>query len=163
VDLSSGSLYRVYAENLMGPKLLIAMLVMALAGANSGLASLCAAYCMSSTSAGRAVAHPHMDSQQDRESTSQNLHAHRNGAECAECPPTSENSLKQKADCASLDQMQTLKEGSFNLDAPGEAAQVDAVSTPNYTVACPCDGESLVFDASRTILSLPSPSLPLRI
>jgi hypothetical protein len=152
-------------SGLMGPKLLVAALVATLAGANSGLASLCAAYCMSSASAAGTAVHSHQTkSQADHASTNQNIHAHHNGAECAECPPISGNSLEQKADCASLDQMQTLKESSFNLDAPRAVAHFDAADTPVHADGILWDGErSLVFDAPRTIRSFPSPSLPLRI
>jgi hypothetical protein len=152
-------------KNLIGPELLVAVLVAALSGANSGLASLCAAYCSSSASAASAGAHSHQTkAPAGSASTSQNIHAHHNGAECAECPPISGNSLKQKADCASLDQMQTLKEDTFNLDAPRGLAVFDAADTLVHAVGILWDGERpLVFDASRTIRSFPSPSLPLRI
>jgi len=148
----------------MGPKVLVAVLVVALSGVNSGLASLCAAYCSSSASTASAGAHSHQTKSPGSASTSQNIHAHHNGAECTECPPISGNSLKQKADCASLDQMQTLKEDTFNLDAPRGLAVFDAADTLVHAVGILWDGErSFVFDASRTIRSFPSPSLPLRI
>jgi hypothetical protein len=60
--------------------------------------------------------------------------------------------------------MQTLKEGSFKLDAPRGLALFDAADTPLHAVGLLWDGErSLVFNASRSIRSFPSPSLPLRI
>jgi hypothetical protein len=139
--------------------------VLALSGANSDLASMCAAYCMSSSSVGSAAVHHHqMDSQPDPTSISQNIHAHHNGAECAECPPPSGNSAKQKADCASLAQMQALKRGSFNLHAPSGLIQFDATQTPVRAAGLTLGTErSLVFDTSRTTRSFPSPLLPLRI
>lgn len=151
-------------SNLMGAKLLVAMLVLALSGANSGLASLCAAYCMSSASAASAAHRHHTNSQAGPASTSQNIHVNHKGVECAECPPTSGNSLKQKADCASLDQIQILKEDSFNLDAPSGITQFAAADTPVRAVGLTWDDErSFVFAAPRTTRSFPSPPLPLRI
>ena len=155
----------MYTQNLMRPKLAIAILVLALSGANSGAASICAAYCMSSAAGGSAAVHHHqMDSQPSPTSISHHIHAHHTGAECAECGPKSGNSLSPKADCASLDQIQALKEGSFSLDAPSGAAQFEVADTPDYTLGLTHDGErSLVFDASRTIRSSNPASVPLRI
>jgi hypothetical protein len=151
----------------MRPKLVIAILVLALSGANSGAASICAVYCMSSAAAGSAAGHHHqMESQPAPASISHHVHAHHQGAECAECPSKSKsrNSLNQKADCASMVQVQALKEGSFSLDAPSGAAQFDIARTPAYTLGLASDGKrSLVFDASRTIRSSSSASVPLRI
>lgn len=156
---------RVYTQNLMRSRLVIGILVLAVSGANSGAASMCAAYCMSSEAVGSAVFHHHqMESQPGPTSISHHIHAHHKRAECAECPPKSANSLNQKADCASLVQIQALKEGSFSLDAPGGVAQFDVADTTAYTLGLPCDGErSLFFDASRTIKSSSSASVPLRI
>jgi len=149
----------------MGPRLLIAVLALALSGANSDLASMCAAYCMSSSSVGSAAVHHHqMDSRPGPTSISRHIHAHHNGAECAECPPTSGNSVKQKSDCASLAQMQALEEGFFNLDAPSGRIHFDATQAPDRVAGLTWSaGRSLVFDTSRTTGSFPSPSLPLRI
>jgi hypothetical protein len=149
----------------MRPGLLIAVLVLALSGANSDLASMCAAYCMSSSSAGSAAVHHHqMDSQPGLASISHPIHSHDKDAKCAECPPTSGNSVKQKADCASLAQMQALKEGSFHLAAPSELIQLDASQTAVRVVGLTWDAErSLVFDTSLTIRNLRSALLPLRI
>ncbi|HXN51229.1 MAG TPA: hypothetical protein VN943_04770 [Candidatus Acidoferrum sp.] len=149
----------VYPQNLMRPKLVIAILVLALSADNSGVASMCAAYCMSSVSV-----HHHMESQPGSTSISDHIHAHHKGAECTECPPKSGNSLNQKADCASLVQVQALKEGFFSLDAPSGAAQVHVADSPGYTLGSACDGErSLAFYASRTIRNSNSASVPLRI
>ena len=151
-------------SNLMGSKLLVAVLVVALSGSDSGLASLCAAYCSSSASAASAAIHPHqMKSQVGSASTSQNIHAHHNGAECAECRPISGNNLKQKPDCTSLDQMQTLKEDTFNLDTPSGVTHFEAADTAVHAVGLPGKGEhSFAFHSSRSIRSIPSSSLPLR-
>jgi hypothetical protein len=125
------------------------------------VASMCAAYCMSSASVGSAAAHHHpMDSQPSPTSISHHIHAHHKDAECAECPPTSGNTLNQKADCTNWVQIQALKEASFSLDAPSGAAQFDVADT----LGLACDGQhALVFDPSRTIRSSSSPSVPLRI
>ena len=156
---------RVYTQHWMRPRLIIAVLVLALSGANSDLASMCAAYCMSSSSAGSGAVHHHqMDSKPGPTSVSRHIHAHHNGAECAECSPTSGNNVKQKADCASLVQMQALKEVFFNLAAPSGPIQFDATQTPVRAAGLTWGAErSLVFDASRTTRSFPSPLLPLRI
>jgi hypothetical protein len=146
----------------MGSRLLVAVLVVTLSGANSGLASMCAAYCMSSATAGTAAAHSHQTkSQQNPANVSHHVHQ---GPECAECPPNSGKRLNQKADCASLIQIQTLKQDSFNLNVPHAIAQFDAADMPVHAVGLPSNGErSFVFDASRSIRSFPSSSLPLRI
>lgn len=152
-------------SNLMGPKLLVAVLVVTLSGANSGLASMCAAYCMSSASAASAAVHSDQaKSQAGPASTNQNIHPHHNDAECAECPPKSGNSLNQKADCAGLIEIQTLKQKSFNLDARRGLALFHAADPPIHALDLPSNGErSLVFDGSLRIRNLPSASLPLRI
>ena len=146
-------------------KLLIAVLVLTLSGANAGVASMCAAYCMSSGSVGSAAVHHHqMDPQPSPTSISNHNHTRHHGANCAECPPTSGNSLSSKADCASLVQIQALKQGSFSMDTPSGVAQFEVADTPAYTLGLTRDSErSLVFDASRTIRSSSSPSVPLRI
>src|SRR5712691_10097575 len=101
-------LSRVYAENVMRLKLPIAVLVLALSGANSSLASMCAAYC--TASAGGASTHHQMESEPNPATISHHINTHHHGADCAECPPKSGNSLKQKSDCAALVQVQALKE-----------------------------------------------------
>src|SRR5467141_872890 len=146
-------------------KLLIAVLVLTLSGANAGAASMCASYCMSSESVGSAAVHRHqMDSQPSPTSISQHNHARHHGADCAECPPTSGNSLSPKADCSRLVQIQALKEGSFLFDAPSGVAHVAAADTPADAHGLAGSGErSLLFGASQTIRSLNTPPVPLRI
>lgn len=149
----------------MVPKLVVALLVVAMSGANSGLASLCAAYCMSSASAASAAAHPYqMESRQNPAGVGHHIHAHHQGTECPECPSKPGKSFNQKADCASSDQMETLKQDSFNLVAPHGLTLFDAADTHVRAVGLTWDGKrSFVFDASRPMISLPSTSLPLRI
>jgi hypothetical protein len=143
----------------MGPKLLIAVLVLRLSGANFELASMCAAYCMSSASV-----HHHMESQAGPITISHHIHARHKGAECAECPPISANSLNQKADCTSLVQMEALRETSFSFDAPSGAAHVDAPDIVGDTLALAGDGEpSLLFGTSRKIRSSCTAAVLLRI
>src|SRR5712664_4029653 len=125
----------VYAQNLMGPKLLIAVLVLTLSGANSDLASMCGAYCMSSASV-----HHYTESKPGPITISHHMHAHHKGAECAECPPKSGISLNQKSDCASLVQIEALKEGSFSLGTPSGVAQ-DLAETPTDGRALACHRE----------------------
>jgi hypothetical protein len=158
-------LSRVYSQNRMRPKLVIAILVLALSGANSGLASVCAVYCMSSSSAGSATVHHHqMGSQPNPTSISHHTHANHTGGECAECPPKSGNSLNQKADCTGLVQIQALKEGSFALDAPSGVAQFDVADTPADALALAGRGErSVPFDASHATRNSNPASVPLRI
>jgi hypothetical protein len=155
----------VYAQKRMGTRILIAVLAVTLAGANSGLASMCAAYCMSSSTVGSAAApFPQNDSQQNPASVGHHIHAHHQGAECAECPPASGDSLKQKSDCSTLVQIQTLKEGAFNLDAPRAVAPFHAADTQGQSVGLAQHGErSSSFDTSRSFKSFPPASLPLRI
>ena len=146
-------------------KLLIVVLVLALPGANSGLASMCAVFCMSSSSAGSAGLHHHqMESQPSPTSISHHIHAHHQGAECAECPPKSGSSLNQKADCASLVQVQARQEGSFNFEASSRSVHMDVPGTPHDAIALAGGGErSLPFDSSHTIRNSDPASVPLRI
>jgi len=147
-------------------KLLIAVLVLTLSGANAGVASMCAAYCMSSGSVGSAaVHHRQMDPQPSPTGISHHNHTRHHGADCAECPPTSGNSLSPKADCSSLVQIQALKEGSFSFDAPGGGvAYVAVADTPADALGLAGSGErSLLFDTSQTIRSFNTPPVPLRI
>jgi hypothetical protein len=156
---------QVYAQNLMRSKLVIAILGLALSGVNSGAASMCAAYCMSSASVGSAVAHHHqMESQPGPTSISHHIHGLHHSANCAECPARSGNSLNQKGDCASSVQIQALKEGTFSLDAPSGVPQFDPADTPDYAIGLAYNGEhSSVLDTSRTIRSSSFASVPLRI
>lgn len=145
-------------------KLLIAVLALTLSGANAGVASMCAAYCMSSESVGSVVHHHQTNSHPSPTSISHHNHTVHLGGDCAECPPTSGNSLIAKADCSSLVQIQALKEGSFSFDAPGGAAHVAVADTPADVLGLAGSGErSLLFDASQTIRSFNTPPVPLRI
>src|SRR6267378_3819196 len=132
----------------MRRKLLIAVLVLTLSGANAGVASICAAYCMSSGSVGSAaVHHRQMYSQPSPTRISHHNHARHHGA-----------------DCSSLVQIQALKEGSFSFDAPGGVAHVAVADTPAEALGLAGSGErSLLFDASQTIRSFNTPPVPLRI
>jgi hypothetical protein len=131
--------------------------VLALSGTNSDLASMCAAYCMSSAS----VPH-HTVSRPGPITTSH--HIHHKGAECAECPPGPANRLNQKADCTSLVQIEALKEGSFSFAAPSGVAHVNAHDTAAAAVALTDDSHpSLLLDTSRRIRSSDTASVPLRI
>ena len=159
------NLSQVYAQNCMRPKRLIAVLVLALSGANSGLASMCAAYCLSSSSVGSAAVHHHkMDSQPSPTSISHHLHAHHKGVECPECPPKSGNNLNQKADCASCVQFPALKEASFSFGAPRGVAHVHVVGMPARAFTLASDGERfLPVSAPNKIRSFNPVSAPLRI
>src|SRR5437588_10239963 len=111
----------------MRPKLLIAVLVLALSGANSGLRSMCTAYCLSSSSVGSAVAHhDKMESHPGPTSISHHMHAHHKGAEGAERPPRPGHSLSEEAVRASSAELQPLKEPYFALHAPREVSRVQA-------------------------------------
>jgi hypothetical protein len=149
----------------MRHKVVIAILVLALSGANSGAASMCAAYCMSSASAGSAAVHHHpMESQPNPASISHHIHAHHKGADCAECPPKSGSSVNQKADCASLLQVQALKEGSFSFEPSSGAAHLDVAHTPADTLELAGGGErSIPSNASHEIGNTNPASVPLRI
>jgi hypothetical protein len=157
---------RVYAQNLMGTKLLISVLALLLSVADSGAALICAASCMSSPPRAGALVHHHeMDSQPS--ATYQRQHAHRHGAPCAECPPRgrnrSGNSLNQASDCNSLSEIRALTEGSFSVDAPTGVARVLA-NRPADGLALGSDGQqSFLFGDSPTTRSSGSPLLPLRI
>jgi hypothetical protein len=163
----------VYAQDLVGTKLLIAILVLALSGTNSDLASMCAAYCMSSASVHHdmesqplSVANRGADSNRfpSAITISHHIHAHHKSAECAECPPRPANSLNQNADCTSLVQMEALKEASFPFDAPCGVAHVDSSDTAADALALAGDGEpSLLFGTARRIRSSCTASVPLRI
>ena len=148
----------------MRPKLLIAVLALTLSGANAGVASMCAAYCMSSESVGSAVHHHQMDSHPSPTSISHHNHTGHLGADCAECPPTSGNTLSPKADCSSLVQIQALMEGSFSFDAPSGVVHVAVADTPADALGLAGSGErSLLFDASQRIRSFNTRPVPLRI
>lgn len=151
--------------NLMRLKLLIAVLMLTLSGANAGVASMCAAYCMSSEFVGSGAVHHHqMASQPSPTSVSHHFHSHHHASNCAECPADSANSLNEKSDCSSLVQIQALKEGSFSFDAPGGVAHVAVADTPAEALGLAGSGErSLLFDASQTIRSFNTPPVPLRI
>ena len=149
----------------MRPKLLIAILVLALSGANSGAASLCAAYCMSSASVGVAALHHHrMQPQRSPTSMSHHTHARHHGAPCAECPPELGDSLNQRSDCSSLGQVQALKEGSFSFEPSSGAAHIDIPNTPIEALASARGNErSIPFDSSHAIRNPHAASVPLRI
>ncbi len=148
---------------MMRPRLLIAVLVLTLSGTNCDAASICAAYCMSSAFAGRAAVHHQMESQSGATNTDDHIHTG-NQATCAECPPELGNNLNQSADCASLVQIQALKEASFSFDAPSGVAQVDVPDTSAHAVALADDTQSSsLFDTSPRIRSSNPAAVPLRI
>jgi hypothetical protein len=135
-------LSRVYAQNWMQTRLLISVLVLTLSGANSGAASMCAAYCMASEPLGSVAAHHHqMESQPGLTSISQHFRSRHYAASCAECPPDQGNSLNEKADCARLAQIQGLKEGFVSLNAPSGVAHVQLLDMPVRALALESAGE----------------------
>jgi len=142
----------------MGFKLLIAVLVLTLSGANSDLASMCAAYCLSSGP------HHHMESQSSPTVGGHHFHSHHHAANCAECPPDSANSLNQKVDCANLVQIEALKESSFSLDAPSKVTHFRVAGTSAAGLSLTTVRErSLVFCAFNAIRSSNPAAVPLRI
>ena len=150
--------YLVCILKLMGFKLLIAVLVLALSGANSDLAAMCAAYCMFS------APHLYMESQPGQTSVSHHFHSHHHTANCTECPPDSANSLSRKADCANLVQIEALKEGSFSFEAPSKVAQFHVAGTSTEGLSLASDRERpLLLCASHAIRSSNPASVPLRI
>jgi hypothetical protein len=68
-------------------------------------------------------------------------HSRNNDANCTECPADSANSLNQKADCASLVQVQALKEASFSIDAPRGVPHIEVVGARARPLALESDGE----------------------
>lgn len=158
---------QVYPQDLMRTRLQASMLVLLLSGANSGAPAICAAYCMSSASAVGGRVHHHQtgsNSQPSPKTISRYTHSHHRGAPCAECPSASEYALNEKGDCASLVQIQALKESAFSLDVPNRVVQIDFVDAPNADLSVACDREPcLVFDTSQIVRSSDPPSLPLRI
>jgi hypothetical protein len=165
-DCKSGIFVRqllwVYPQITMGIKLLTAVLVLLLSGANSGAALICAASCMSSAPlAGAAVHHHEMESQQS--TTQARQHSHHHGAPCAECPPTVGSSLNEKSTCTRLSETQALREGSFSLKSPTGVAP-SQVNRPADGLALGSDcQQSFLFADSPTSRSAGPPLLPLRI
>lgn len=112
------------------------------------------------------VHHHQMESKSQLGGTSvrRHIHARHQGAPCAECPPASQYGLSQKADCASLVQIQALKENSFFLNPPNKVAQTDVADAPYSNLPLVGDREqSLVFDTSQAVRSFNPASVPLRI
>jgi len=143
----------------MRPKLLIAVLVLTLSETNCDLASMCAAYCMSPASV-----HHHVGSRPSTVAISHQMHADHHGAECAECPPKSANSLNEKPDCASFAEIQALKEASLSLDAASVVARVQVVEMLARALASASDGERFSpLNAPNKIRSFDPVSAPLRI
>ena len=158
-------LSRVYAQNSMRPRLLIASLVLALSGSNSGATAMCAAFCMSSALEGSALAHHHnMGSQQRPTTAAHHFQPQYRQANCSECPPGSGSNLKDKTDCSRLLQIQALKEGSVSLNTPGGVAQVHALDTPTQALAAAGnDDRFLPLKARYKLTSFSPVSAPLRI
>jgi hypothetical protein len=150
----------------MRPRLLTAVLVLMLSGTNCDAASICAAYCISSASAGSAAVHHHQrESQPAATNISHHIHAYHHAADCPECPPELGNNLNQSADCAGLVQIQAIKEASFSFDAPRGVAHVDLPHTPADALVLADGGEpaALLCDTSQRIRTSDPPSAPLRI
>jgi hypothetical protein len=146
-------------------RLLISTLLLALLGANSGASAMCAAYCLSATSAASAAAHHHqMEPPPISTSTSHHAHSRHHGAACAECPSTSEYGLSQQVDCAKFVQIQALKEASFSFDAPSGVVQLDVADTSAAALSLASHRQRFLFrDASPTFRSCHSASVSLRI
>jgi hypothetical protein len=149
----------------MRPRLLIAVLVLMLSGTNCDAASICAAYCMSSASAGRAAVHHHqMESRPGAANVPHHIHTRNQAAYCTECPPDLRNRLNQSADCAGLVQIQALREASFSFDAPSGVAHGDVARTPAAALALANNGEPvLLCDTSHRIRTPDPGPVPLRI
>jgi hypothetical protein len=149
---------RVYAQNLMGNKLLIPILVLLLSGADSGAVLSCAASCMSSAPLAAAVVHYEMPT-----ASHPSQHAHHHGAPCSECPRKAGNSLNQEPGCNSLSEIRALKESGFFLDGrTGVAcARFDRPSADSLASGSDCQ-QPFLFGDSATSRSSP-PLLPLRI
>lgn len=159
-----GQSSHVYAQGLMRTRLLALVLVLLLSGTNSGATALCAAYCISSVGSA-ALHHHHMESnsQLSPTSVSRHIHSRHRGTPCAECPPASQYGLTQKADCASLVQIQALKQNSFSLNGPNKISQLDVAHAPDSLPLVGDRERSLVFDTSQAVRSLNPASVPLRI
>jgi hypothetical protein len=145
--------------------LLTATLLLALLGANSGASAMCAAYCLSSTSAASAAVHHHqMEPQPISTSTNHHAHTRHHGAACAECRSTSQYGLSQQVDCAKFVQIQALKEASFCFDAPSGVVQIDVADTSAGALSLASHRERFLFrGASPTFRSFNSASVSLRI
>jgi hypothetical protein len=95
---------------------------------------------------------------------SHHTHARHHGAPCAECLAELGDSLNQKADCASLGQVQALKEGFFCFEPSSGAAHIDVRNTPIEALALASgDERSIPFDAFHAIRNSRAASVPLRI
>jgi len=152
-------LLRVYPRILMGSKVLAAVLVLLLLGADSNARLICTASCMSSaTVAGAAVHHHEMDSQSG--AMRANEYSHHHGARCAECPPNVEN---QTSNCIRLAEVQALREGSFSLDTPTGVTPIPVNrSADGLALNSDCERHFLFADSAGNRSSGPH-LLPLRI
>ena len=155
----------MYAQKLMRPKLLIAVLALMLSGIDCDAASICANRCMSSASAAGVVVHHHqMESQAVNTSIGHHIHTRTHGAYCTECPPEVGNNLNQSADCHGVLQIQASREASLTFDTHRGVAHVDVSHTPAGALAlADSGGPTLRCDTSPRIRTSDPGSVPLRI
>ena len=123
----------MYSQTLMRAglriRLLTGLLLVALVGANSGAATMCAACCGQVGLAGRSTKQfilqiplpPHTPSY--RASGSENIHSHHHcgnppGIHCVIGPSGFGIRFDQRLDCARPAPFQVLREGPFRFDAP---------------------------------------------
>jgi len=148
-----------YPQIEMRLKLLIALLIVALSGANPVTAAMCASYCASSKSAETEVAHHHHNGTQPN---NQNSHVHGHGMGCPECP--SPCGLSQSSNCIKSAQEQAIKEDSASQGQPGGNAFAYVATLPPAAQEPIGNPEcQLRLDTSEGIRSSHTPPAPLRI
>jgi hypothetical protein len=122
------------------------VLVLALFGANTAMASVCEAYC---AGVGKKNSDHHHQTAATPSSSHHHMHAQQHRADCPECPKTAGQSSQQLPDCGSFTRVQALQENSRVFSDDHAVSQLD--------VAKSSTGSSLAPIQSERFLSLHSP------
>jgi len=147
-----------YAQTEMRLKLLASLLVMAVSGANTVAAAMCAS-CCDSKSAQNGPAHNHHEMGSPPSNEKSHIHLH--GMHCRECPPDS--GLSKSSDCSSSLESHAIKEDSASQVRSSRAAPW-YIATELVGIQEPTGNpEWRQLDTSQSARDSYSPPAPLRI
>jgi len=127
----------------MLPRRLAAIVVlMALLGANTAMASVCEAYC---AGVGKKNSDHHHQTAAKPSSPHHHKHAQEHRVDCAECPKTAAQSSLQLPGCASFARIQALQENSRRFFADHAVSQLDVDNSSTGPSLAPIQSERSSF------------------
>ena len=114
------------------------VLLLALFGANTAMASVCEAYC---AGVRKNNSDHHHQTEATPSSSHHHMHARQHRADCAECPKTAGQSSLQLPDCVSFARVQALQENSRVFTNDHAVSQLDVAKSPTGSSLAPIQSE----------------------